>query len=439
MERILFKHIYNFLRDTDFLSNYQSGFIPGDSTVNQLTFLYNTFCKALDDGKEVRVVFFDISKAFDRVWHKGLVAKLKGAGLSDTLLTWLSNYLLDRKQRVVIPGGNSEWSTIKAGVPQGSILGPLMFLVYINDIVSDIQSNIRLFADDTSMYVIVDHADQAAITMQQDIAKISEWANSWLVNFNPSKSESLLISRKHKKIHHPTLTMSNKDILEVKVHKHLGVHISNDGTWHHHIEYIKNKAWQRVNIMRKLKYNLDRKSLEVIYTSFIRPILEYSNILWDNCTNHEKHELEKIQHEAARIALGATKFISIHELYREIGWDSLNCRRKNQKLILFHKMINNLSPSYLSSLVPNFVNDYSRYNLRNGNNIRNVNCKTQLYSNSFLPSVIPEWNALPDEVRNSNAYTFKSYLYRNLSKKTRLSLCWNETSTDSTHPAQNKL
>ena len=117
--------------------------------MNQLVDIYNTFCKALDDGLEVRAVFCDVSKAFDRVWHKGLLLKLSSVGITGKLLDWFCNYLSDRKQRVVLPKDKSEWISISAGVLQGSILGPLLFLVYINDIVLDIDSTIRLFADDT--------------------------------------------------------------------------------------------------------------------------------------------------------------------------------------------------------------------------------------------------------------------------------------------------
>ena len=208
-ERLVFKYLFNHLRDNNLLSSLQSGFIPGDSTVNQLTFLYNTFCQALDSGKEVRAVFCDIRKAFDRVWHVGLLHKLRAAGVTGEILNWSNNYLSDRKQRVVLPGTVSDWLLIRAGVPQGSILGPLLFLLYINDIVTDIGSNIRLFADDTSLYIIVDDPSDAANCLSRDLDKISRWAATWLVSLNPAKTESLLISRKLNRSQHPTLSMQN--------------------------------------------------------------------------------------------------------------------------------------------------------------------------------------------------------------------------------------
>ena len=124
----MYLNLFNHLRDNDILTSFQSGFIPGDSNTDQLTFLYNTFCQALDASKEVWVVFGDISKAFDRVWHTGLLHKLQSIGISGELLKWLSSYLEGRKQRVVLQGVESKWNYIKAGVPQGSILGPLFFL-----------------------------------------------------------------------------------------------------------------------------------------------------------------------------------------------------------------------------------------------------------------------------------------------------------------------
>ena len=150
MERCVHKHLYNYISQNNLLTPLQSGFISGDSTANQLLNIYHMFCEAQDNGKEVRVVYFDISKAFDRVWHKGLLFKLVAIGCFKSLLRWFLSYLSGRRQRVVINGRISDWASIFAVVPQGSILGPLLFLIIINDIVNNIQSNIRLFADESS-------------------------------------------------------------------------------------------------------------------------------------------------------------------------------------------------------------------------------------------------------------------------------------------------
>ena len=244
-------------------------------------------------------MFCDVSKAFDRVWHAGLICKLRAAGKSGNLLNWSVSYLENRRQRVVISGIQSEWNFISAGVPQGSILGPLLFLLYINDIVNEIGSNIRLFADDTSLFVIVENPDTAARLINGDMNKIIVWAGKWLVKFNPVKNESFIVTRKINKPVHPPIFMLNQQIKDVQFHKHLGVYLSTDCSWHKHIDYIKGKAWTRMNVMRKFKYTLVRKSLETIFITFIRPILEYADVIWDNCTQQEKNALEKIQLEAA--------------------------------------------------------------------------------------------------------------------------------------------
>ena len=414
-EKLVFKYLYNHLQDNNMLSSLQSGFIPGDSTVNQLVYLYHIFTEALDAGKEVRTVFCDISKAFDRVWHEGLIYKLKAAGVSGDVLRWFQSYLSGRRQRVVLPGSLSEWVYIKAGVPQGSILGPLLFLLYINDIVKNIGSNIRLFADDTSLFIIVDNPTTAALCLNSDLEKLSRWAAIWLVTFNPSKNESLLISRKINKPIHPPLYMQNVQIQEVSSHKHLGLYFSNDCSWHQHIDYIKQKAWFRIHIMRKLKFKLDRKSLETIYLTFIRPLLEYGDVIWDNCTQYEKNELDKIQNEAARITTGTTKLVSLDNLYKEVGWQTLHRRRQDHKITLFYKMYNQLTPVYLSSLIPQQVNAISHHNLRNSNDIHTIRSNTSLYHNSFLPSTLRQWNSLPVEVRQLNTLSsFKTFLKKDL-------------------------
>ena len=153
MEKIIFKYVYNYPVDHALITQYQSGFLPGVSIVFQLTELYHSFCQVL--SKKDEVAFLDISKEFDRVWNWGLIFMLRQTGVSGGLLNWFSKYLHDRQQRVIINGQCSDWGHISAGVPQGSVLGPLLFLVYINDLSKIIQSSqIRMFADDTCLFVL---------------------------------------------------------------------------------------------------------------------------------------------------------------------------------------------------------------------------------------------------------------------------------------------
>ena len=172
--------------------------------------------------------------------------------------------------------------------------------------------------------------------------------------------------------------MQGVQIEEVECQKHLGVYLSNDCTWHQHILYLKEKVWCRINIMEKLNLKLDRKPLETIYIAFIRPLLENADVIWDNCSQYEKDELEKVQIEAARISTGATKLNTINNLHKEICWDKLQKRCDDHKLTLFYKMYNNLTPNYLSSLIPQRVETISQYNLRNARDLRNIRTRTSL-------------------------------------------------------------
>ena len=168
-----------------------------------------------------------------------MIHKLNDIGIRGTLLTWIASYLDDRKQRVIIEGVSSDWKEIRAGVPQGSVLGPLLFLIYINDVVNVIDSQVRLFADDTSLFMVVDDPNSTATALNSDI---SDWASQWLVKFNPSKTECLLISRKKKPPLHPPLLFQNQPVSEVDSHVHLGLTFTKDLSWHSHIMNIVVKA-----------------------------------------------------------------------------------------------------------------------------------------------------------------------------------------------------
>lgn len=417
MERCVHKHLFNYIQENRILTPFQSGFIPGDSTTFQLLHTYHTFCEAVDSGKEVRVVFCDISKAFDRVWHRGLLYKLSRIGCSDHVIKWFSSYLSNRRQCVILSGATSEWASVHAGVPQGSILGPLLFLIFINDIVKNINSCIRLFADDTSLYIIVENPQAAAVSLNLDLNTISDWALDWLVDFNARKTMSLLISLKSNAVSHPHLFMNDTIISESTSHKHLGITFSNTCSWTEHISKIIETASTRLNLLRALKFKINRKSLEKIYIAFIRPLLEYSDSVWDNCSTECKNQLESIHNEAARIVSGATKLCSLEKLLAELGWETLQQRRTKHKLIIFYKIVNGLTPDYLPDVLPPLVGDGNPYSLRNANDIQTMRARTNLFFNSFFPSTIRAWNNLPQDIKDAASVTsFKYRLNRNMNR-----------------------
>ena len=217
---------------------------------------------------------------------------------------------------------------------------PPLFITYINDIVRDIGASIKLFADHTGLYVTVESPNIAANILNNDLQKIHHWSNRWLVKFNPQKTETMLISRKTVKPLHPPLKMNNHDIQEVSSHKHLGIYFSDNGSWHEHMGYIVKKSFVRLNILRRFRLVLDRFTLEKMYFSFIRPILEYGDVIWDSNIQYLADKIEHVQIESMRIVTGGTKLTSINKLYDETSWEKLTDQRRNHKLVLFHKMVN---------------------------------------------------------------------------------------------------
>jgi hypothetical protein len=417
MERIVFKSLFEYFQANFLISVWQSGFIPGHSTVTHLVEIYHTFCQAISEGKEIRVVFCDVSRAFDRVWHQGLLFKLEKCGIAGTLLTWLRHYLHERYQRVVLNGQMSSWALVMAGVPQGSVLGTLLFLIYLNDITHVVKHcQIRMFADDTSLFIEVDDRVEAANKVNEDLTAISLWAKSWLVTFSPPKSESLIISNKTRIEEHPPIYMDGRVLTEVTHHKHVGVTISRDLSWNKHISSIENRARSVLNRMSQYKYTLTRRSLERIYFAYIRPIMEYADIVWAGGNVTDLDKLEMVQKDAARVVTGATARCSTSLLMDDTGWSTLSCRRRNHRLALFYQIVNGLSPPYLGDLLPDRVGDRTRYALRRSNDLTMPMCRTSTFAKSFLPNMVNEWNGLSLEEKSVSSLAIFKSLLRNITR-----------------------
>lgn len=259
---------------------------------------------------------------------------------------------------------------------------------------------IRSFRSRT-LFIRVDDPRAATDILNTDLQEVESWSQQWLISFNPAKSTSMIISKKRNSLQYPDLVFINDTLSNDTEHKHLGLTIRSDLGWSSHIKELTRKGMKMVNILKFLQYRLNRKALEILYLSFIRPLLEYGSVVWDNCTLKESQQLENIQLAAARIITGATSGTEHKLLYEESGLEKLSVRREKSKLILFFRMMSGEAPQYLSSLIPDPVNERNRYNVRSGTNFSLFRSRTNLFSSSFFPSVTRLWNSLPLHTRNA--------------------------------------
>ena len=319
LEKLIFNHLYSYLNTNNLIAKNQSGFRPGDSTTNQLLYLIDEIHQAFDctESLEVRAVFLDISKAVDKVWHEGLLFKLKQNGISGGLLNLFQNYLNNRKQRVVLNGSFSEFSSIESGVPQGSILGPLLFLIYINDLETNIKSNIKFFADDTMLFSIVKDPNKSATDLNHDLDVINKWAHQWKFEFNPDplkQATEVLFSCKKNIPNHPQIIFNGTVVAKVSEQKHLGLTLESNLSFKKHlIEKIK-RAKKHIGIIKHLSRFLPLKTLDQMYKTLVRPHLDYCDVIYHipskqdqlgGVLNSLMYMAEKVQYQAAIAITGA--------------------------------------------------------------------------------------------------------------------------------------
>jgi hypothetical protein len=219
------------------------------------------------------------------------------------------------------------------------------------------------------------------------------------VTYSPPKTEELLVSNKRKKVNHPQLSLDGQPIKQVPHHKHLGLTIASDLSWTEHITTIADKATRRLGILRPLKYKLDRLSLEKIYKCFIRPTMEYGDVIWHN-PSQVLDLLERVQMNAARIVTGATARCSSEGLYSETAWEPLADRRDFHRLTLYYKILNGKAPFYLANLMPTQVRDRTHYLLRNRENLDQPFARINIHYYSFVPAATRAWNELKNITKN---------------------------------------
>ena len=408
-ERVIYNSIFNYFNGNKLFTPSQSGFLPGDSCIAQLLSIIHEIQTAFDENPagDVRGIFLDISKAFDKVWHEGLLYKLKTYGIDGQLLSLLENYLKNREQRVVLNGQTSEWRKIKSGVPQGSVLGPLLFLIYINDLPDGISSICKIFADDTSLFSKVIDINESANNLNSDLEKITKWAHQWKMQFNPDpnkQANEVIFSKKLNGISYPPVKFNNNDIAKCSDQKHLGIVLDSMLNFESHVNQKIKKCNKLIGVIRRLSVHLPRTALLTIYKSFIRPNLDYGDILYDKPKNENfQNKLEKVQYRACLAITNAIQGTSKDRLYDELGLYSLTNRRWKSKLIFFYKIVNGMLPNYLYSFLD--FPSQENYPLRSAseNIIRPIPTRTKTFKNSFFPFCISEWNNLATEIRNAKS------------------------------------
>ena len=271
----------------------------------------------------------------------------------------MTDFLDTRTQRVILNGQYSSWAKVEAGVPQGSILGPLLFLIYINDLSENLASNPKLFADDTSLFSVVKNVNASNIDLNNDLKKIGEWAFQWKMSFNPDpnkQAQELIFSRKVQTTNHPPLFFNENVVPKTTLQKHLGMFLDSKLNFSEHLKTIFQKTNKTIGLLRKLQTLLPRAPLITIYKSFIRSHLDYGDMIYDQTFSMSfQQRMETIQHNAALAITGAIRGTSREKLYQEFGLETLQQPRWYRKLCCFYKILTSQSLKYLNSIITKHV------------------------------------------------------------------------------------
>ncbi|KAK2568354.1 RNA-directed DNA polymerase from mobile element jockey [Acropora cervicornis] len=328
----------------------------------------------------------DFSKAFDTVPHARLLKKLEHYGINELVLGWIRSWLLNRSQRVIIDGASSNEVSVRSGVPQGTVLGPLMFLIYINDIGEHITSNLRLFADDSLLYCAID-IPQDCLALQEDLDKLSQWSYKWQMSFNVSKCKSLSITRKRNPYLHQ-YTMNGQELESVKSHPYLGVELTQSLNWNNHINNITTKANRSLGFIKRNLKRCPEQIKDQAYKSLVRPHVEYASSVWSPHQKYQVDKLEKVQRKAARFV----KNCWIREegvmtnMLSDLKWDSLQTRREKARLVMFYRVTHGLVDIPLpKDLLPMPCMITRNFHPKK---CRPLACNTNYYMGTFFPSTV---------------------------------------------------
>ena len=408
MEKLVKDAVLTHLLEHNLLSKKQFGFISGRSTVTQLLQYLDNCAGVIATGGVVDSIYFDFSKAFDTVPHRRLSVKMKAYGIQGKLLKWIEAFLTGREQMVRVNGELSNPKPVISGIPQGSVLGPLLFVLYINDLPDSVSSNILLFADDTKIFQQI-RSEKDALSLQSDIDALNAWSEKWLLKFNTDKCHVLTLGKFDKIMHTHRYTLYGNELDHVLEEKDLGVIIDMEMTFEEHIAAKVKKANGMMGLIRRTFSYLDGDTFKKLYSSFVRPHLEYANSVWSPHLRKHIKMLENVQIRGTKLVDGM-KTMSYPERLQALELPTLLHRRDRGDMIQVWKHFNSYDKSTIS---PNFrpIPRATRGHPFQLTWQKAKDGEKGLQNNSFYFRVSNMWNLLPPDVVNAeNINTFKSRL-----------------------------
>ena len=388
------------LIENKLLSDKQHGFISGRSTITQLLNYLDKCIEATVSGQVIDTIYFDFAKAFDTVPHKRLLEKLKAYGISGQILKWIGSFLDGRTQIVKVNGESSYEASVTSGIPQGSVLGPILFVIYINDLPDIVRSSDSfLFADDTKIMRQIS-SENDSLLLQSDIDALYEWSKKWLLKFHPDKCACMGIGYSPKEEIYTSYNMNGHCLKIINSEKDLGVLFDNNLKFDMHINSIINRANRILGIVRKTFDCLDRQIFANLYKGLVRPHLEYAAPVWSPHLMVQKEALENVQRRATRLVPGLSQ-LSYPERLKALKLPTLAYRRARGDMITVFKILNACQKSELDDSIQAMLplntsslrgHDKKLYIESSNKNIRKYN---------FTMRVRKIWNNLPDSVINA--------------------------------------
>lgn len=390
LEKILREKITSFVEKHNLIFDTQHGFRNNRSCLTNLLEFFNYIFSNYDDKIPSDIIYLDLQKAFDTVPHKRLLIKLKAHGIGEGLCFWIENWLTNRKQRVVINGEASAWLPVSSGVPQGSVLGPLLFLIYINDLDCGIASKISKFADDTKLGGKALTSEDCEV-IQSDLDKLSAWSRKWLLEFNKDKCKVMHVGYNNKKYNY---SLQGRNLIKSSEEKDLGIKITSDLKSSVQCLAASRKA---NSVLGFIARNFECKTPEVItrlFTSLVRPHLEYAIQFWSPCFQKDEKKLESVQRRATKLVPGFHS-LPYEERLKRLNMFSLKDRRIRGDLIETFKILNNIDKINYENLFEFSPQSVTR---NNGLKLNKQRFNTDLRKNYFNIRVVDYWNKLPASV-----------------------------------------